>query len=386
MNRIETGVVSIKKDKEELCGDRVEIARRGGTVTTVLADGLGSGVKANILATLTSKILGTMMADGLDIGDAVRTVAHTLPVCSVRKIAYSTFSVLQVEESGAAYLAQFDNPDAILLRGGRGAEFPHIRTEISGKTVYQSRFTLHRDDMLLLLSDGVVHAGAGGVYNFGWQREQVGRYAEEHFAPALTPKALAALIAGACRQLYVDRPGDDATVAALRLRAPSAFDVLVGPPADPADTPEAVRRFLESDGRKVVCGGTTSQLVAQALGRAVKTNPPGEASALPPTASIEGVELVTEGMLTLRRTLTLARGYPAADFDLAQLAGDGAAAQLARLLLEEATDIRFFAGGAENPAYRQPGFPEELCFKPRLVEALAQALRGAGKEVSVTPL
>ena len=114
---IESGYVSLNKYGEELCGDRVETIYYDGTLTLVLADGMGSGVKANILSTLTSKIIATMMANGMSIEDCVTTIVQTLPVCSVRQIAYSTFTILQIKHNGEAYMVQFDNPLCVMIRG-----------------------------------------------------------------------------------------------------------------------------------------------------------------------------------------------------------------------------------------------------------------------------
>ena len=160
---IESGYVSLSKHGEELCGDRVEIINGDDSVTMVLADGLGSGVKANILATLTSKIIGTMIANGLGIGDAVETIAQTLPVCSQRKIAYSTFSILKAENNGEASLIQYDNPSALFLRDGKCIDYDVKQVEVHGKNILESHFTLRKNDMFLLISDGVVHAGVGKI-------------------------------------------------------------------------------------------------------------------------------------------------------------------------------------------------------------------------------
>ena len=114
----DTGYASINKFGEQLCGDRVEMATTNGVTTLVLADGLGSGVKANILSTLTSKILCTMIANGMTIENCVETIASTLPVCKVRHMAYSTFSILKLNDDGKAYLAEFDCPGCIYVHDG----------------------------------------------------------------------------------------------------------------------------------------------------------------------------------------------------------------------------------------------------------------------------
>lgn len=381
---VESGYVSLNKYGEELCGDRVEIIKQGDTVTTVLADGLGSGVKANILATLTSKIIGTMIANGLATEDAVETIAHTLPVCSQRKIAYSTFSIAKIDKTGDAYLVQYDNPSAILLRNGKCTEYPTEKQEVYGKKIFVSRFRLNIGDMLLLISDGVVHAGIGYVYNLGWQYENVCNYLEDHYDPSVTSKGMAALLAGACRQLYIDMPGDDTTVAVLRLRPMETVNIMVGPPVNRADDRAVVEKFLSSEGKKAVCGGTTSQLVAYYLDKEVLPLLEYADPHVPPTATLEGIDLVTEGVLTLSRAVEIIDGYTTSgDIGLDYLGGRDGASQLARLLLEDSTQIRFFVGRAINPAHQNPGFPSELSIKTRLVSQLARSLIAAGKKVKI---
>ena len=102
----DAGYVSLNKFGEQLCGDHVEIVENENSTIVVLADGLGSGVKASILSTLTSTIISTMLAAGLDIRDAVETIADTLPICSERKTAFSTFTIIRLEDNAHADIIQ----------------------------------------------------------------------------------------------------------------------------------------------------------------------------------------------------------------------------------------------------------------------------------------
>ena len=152
---------------EELCGDKVEIVRNDDFFLMVLADGLGSGVKANILSTLTSKIIATMMAQGASLEEAVETIASTLPVCQDRGIAYSTFTIVKVERTGGVYIAEFDNPLTVWMHDGVICELAREELFLGGKQIFISRFQASPGDMLISFSDGVVHAGVGSLLDLG---------------------------------------------------------------------------------------------------------------------------------------------------------------------------------------------------------------------------
>ena len=178
----EIGWRSLNKHGEELCGDHVEIVEQGESSTVaVLADGLGSGVKACILSTLTAKIISTMMAQSMSVEECVSTVAATLPVCAERSIAYSTFTILRIVDGKEAEIIQYDNPHVILLRDGKHVEFPKTELHIGGKKIYQSRVIICENDVFIAMSDGAIHAGVGMTLNFGWQREDIIRYMEDFY-------------------------------------------------------------------------------------------------------------------------------------------------------------------------------------------------------------
>ena len=163
------GYKSINHFGEELCGDHVDVVEESENSTViVLADGLGSGVKASILSTLTSKIISTMMAEGLPIEECVSTIAATLPVCSVRGVAYSTFTIIHIKNNETAEIIQYDNPHVIVISDEKNYYYPKTEMNIDGKKIFKSVINLQENDIFIAMSDGCPHAGIGMMYNFGW--------------------------------------------------------------------------------------------------------------------------------------------------------------------------------------------------------------------------
>lgn len=389
----ESGYVSLNKAGETLCGDRVEIVGDSDNLVLVLADGLGSGVKANILSTLTAKILGTMIAGGMPVDDCVDAMIRTLPVCRERGIAYCTFTVIHAATDHQVRLIQFDNPEVIALRGGVPWAYPSIRREVCGREILESRFEAREGDVFLALSDGATYAGAGRELNYGWQRENIAEYARGLYQPSLSAKAYATVIADACMSLYGGSPGDDTTVAAVRLRARRAVSVAFGPPASKAEDTAMMNLFFGKGGMKVVCGGTTAAIAARYLRVPLRTSDGYEDPEVPPISRIEGVDLVTEGVLTVTKALSylecaLRGGEIAPDWYSRK---DGASL-LARALIDEATDVNFFVGRAVNPANAGPSgcaagaFPEAggVSLKARLIQSMAACLEKMGKRVKIS--
>lgn len=383
---IDAGFESLNRSGEELCGDKVEIIRDNDSLIAVLADGLGSGVKANILATLTSKIIGTMLSKGAKIDEAVETIAKTLPVCKERGIAYSTFTILQVFYSGEAYLVEFDNPAVLKLKKGRLSRVESQKREINGKLIRESRFMVEQDDLFVMISDGVVHAGIGGILNLGWQWNNVGEYIERIYNQKQTAKTIAKQLLAACENLYMKKPGDDATVVAVKIRKPQKANVMVGPPVNREDDKVMVRRFMDEEGKKIVCGGTTSQILCREIGTEIITSFDYFNPAIPPTAKIKGIDLVTEGVLTLGKTVEYARNYVSSMStmqDILNLNKKDGASRLARMLIEDSTSVHFFVGRAMNPAHQNPELPLNLGLKLKLVEELSECLKSMGKKVII---
>lgn len=379
---IERGYTSLNHVGEELCGDRVEYSQNGDVLTAVLCDGMGSGVKANILATLSSKILCTMLSAGIPIKDCIETLIASLPVCKVRNVAYATFSVFLINNEGKGELIEFDNPAGILLRNGEVSDLERTKSVILGKNVYTTTLDLKPGDTVVVTSDGVEHAGIGMMMNFGWERPQIKDYLKRVVKPTMSARAISAALAGECNELYMNEPGDDTTVLGIRVREHAVTSVFVGPPIHKEDDARYVADFMALPGKKAVCGGTSSQIVARQLGKEVSTSCEFPDKNIPPIGFIDGINLTTEGVVTIRRVLELSENYlNPADCNAATLSKRDGATLLAKMLFEDSTDINFFVGQSQNHAH--DGLPIETCMKLKLIDRLADNLKKMGKIVTV---
>ncbi len=373
---------SLNKHGEELCGDKVEFFNGEESFIAVLSDGLGSGVKANILATLTAKIAMTMLKEGLALEEAVDTIIHTLPICSVRKLAYSTFTIVKVDKSGMVYIAEFDNPNVFFIREDKVCELQGQTKEINGRLIKESQFVLQEKDTLVFVSDGVIHAGVGMVLNLGWSWVEVANYLQELGVCRQSAKKITAALLGVCEDLYINQPGDDTTVVTLQAIMPKEAILFSGPPKDSENDEVIIRDLMQSKGKKIICGGTAANIAARILGREIKTSIEIIDRSIPPIGYIEGIDLVTEGVLTIgAATQKLERLQRSNDLDI--LYGEDGASKLARMLFEECTHIKFLVGQAINPAHQNPDFPDTLSIKLNVLKRLQTVLEALGKVVTI---
>lgn len=380
------GYKSINHFGEELCGDHVDVVEENeNSIVIVVADGLGSGVKASILSTLTSKIISTMMAAGLPIEECVSTIAATLPVCSIRGVAYSTFTIIHLIDNELAEIIQYDNPHVIVIRDFEQYDYPKTEMNIGGKKIYKSTIKLQENDVFIAMSDGCPHAGIGGKYNFGWKREDIASYMQALIAGGFTSKTLSTMLVDECNRLYANMPGDDTTACVVKIRKREPMNILFGPPSNRDDAERMMSLFFSKEGKHIVCGGTTASIAAKHLGKTVQASLNFEKSDVPPIAYIEGVDLVTEGVITMNKVIQYAKDYLEDNklYEDWSFKKDGASL-ISRLLFEEATDINFFVGRAINPAHQNPDLPINFSIKMNLVEDLSKCLKKMGKRIKVS--
>jgi len=375
----EWGMTQVCKHGEELCGDSIAISRLADSVTLALSDGLGSGVKANILSTLTTRIAMHLLQNDLPLAEVVKTMSETLPVCQVRKLAYSTFTIAQFYTNGLARIVEFDAPPVVLLRRRKLTPIVVNERVIENKTIQESIVDLELGDWVVFFSDGVLNAGIGGVYPLGWGWEQAAQFVREKAHPELTAQDLADRIAEAANELYAHSPGDDVSVVAIKVRRKLVATVLTGPPSERGREESLLERFTQRGGRLIVCGGTTAQIVATHLGQPLDVDLGTMTADVPPVARIPGIDLVTEGILTLTKANELLRA--GSTKQAMRYKTDGASSLVRQLL--EVDHAHFLVGQAVNPAHQNPELPHQLGIRLAVVREIAEELKNRGKEVSI---
>jgi len=351
---VECNWASLNKFGEELCGDAVMIRTRADSFVAVLSDGLGSGVKASILSSLTAEIAARMFeADGT-VEDVMQTLVETLPECSVRKLAYATFAVLIVYSGRDAHLVLFDSPPLILIRHNAIFTLPIEERQVEGRIIKEAHFELQENDYMVLSSDGYEHAGLGGIYRMGWGWKNVATATQRFVQTGVDTVRLTEALSKTCMKLYSDKPGDDATVICMKVRPAISVCVLTGPPTNKELDDFAVSRLIAACGDKIICGGSTAQMAARVLNEKLdvewippwkRTGDEPKKKGSPPTASLKGINLVTEGILTIGMALEIMRDARTIH-DLPK--DNDAATRLARYFLA-ADDIHLIVGTAINP-------------------------------------
>lgn len=378
---LEVGAASINKQSEGICGDFWCQTGTDDQQILVLSDGMGSGVKANILATLTAKMLSSMLAGSIPIDECVMTVSETLPMCKERKLAYATFTALKLQGL-TAYLVRYDNPPSLLIRHGKPSRFPYSVHFVGEKEIHESTLSLEEGDVLLLMSDGITQAGRGKTCD-GWPSEDIAALAAQYDTAEMSPQRLAALILRAAQSLNLDEADDDATIVVIKVRRRYAANLMIGPPKNRADDEATMRLFFSKTGAHVVCGGTTAKTVAAYLGKEVFSREDTATEEVPAMSRIDGVDLVTEGLLTLRATLDLVRQYRKDCMMTLTLDNpkDGASC-LAELLLERATDVNIFFGTSVNTS----NMTQDMSFQSKLglAKDLEKELTELGKNVKIS--
>jgi hypothetical protein len=364
-------------DGEHISGD-VFLSKRipeENRVIAILSDGMGHGVKANILATLTSTLALNFTKEHKDANTIAQIVMKALPECSERKISYATFTIIDIEFGGITQIIEYGNPNCIIYRGLRLFQ-PEWQCVLltgpnAGKEILTCKFTSQKEDRIIFFSDGVSQSGTGSNrYPSGWGNENANLYIQKLLAnnSSISARNLSAKMVNIAYQNDNFTAKDDTSCATIYLRDPRRLLICSGPPVEPVNDAEMAEIVKNFKGKKIICGATTSDIIASQLGLEIKEGPLFEDSGLPPTSMMEGVDLVTEGILTLSKVDDMLKNYQ----KLAKYT-KGPAEQIIKLLLES-DEIHLLIGMRINQAHHVPGLPLELEVRPTVARRISRTL------------
>ncbi len=371
------------KHNQYVCGDAFRSYRLidQGRLISVLSDGLGSGIKANILATMTSAMTIKFMAEGSRILRSAEIMMDSLPVCKVRKISYATFSIVDCSRNGNVHIVEEGNPEFLLVRDGKCLK---VEKEIHSSEKFSNRhlnfydFKILPDDRIIICSDGVTQSGLGREeYKLGWRRKGLIEFVSSVLSKdnSIPSRVLAQKIVDKSKEIDNGLAKDDISAAVIHLRNPRSTIVFTGPPYYKNRDAEYVHIFNNFEGKKIVCGGTTANIIARDLNKAIRPQPLKEAGKLPPISYIDGIDLVTEGIITITKAIDYLE-----DGDLKQ---NDAAGKLISIFLDS-DYIEFFVGAKLNEAHYDPDLPVEIELRKNVVKRLKNILQNKYmKEVSL---
>lgn len=366
------------KNGEKIGGDVFLLSgdRDDGRIVCTLSDGLGSGVKANVLASLTATMGQKFTMSKMNIVDSARVIMKTLPVCKERKISYSTFTMVDIESSGSTAIVEYDNPPFILVRGGEiiktTKEIIPLTQRFPGKTdlLSHSRFKLQIEDRLIFFSDGVSQSGIGtSSFPLGWRMKDIEAFILETVRADRTISArdLSRKIVSRALRNDIQKAKDDITCAAVYMRKPRNLLIISGPPIDRERDSLLIEKFKDFNGRRVICGGTTAQIIADGIEEDIETDLKSRSKFIPPCSTMESAELVTEGILTLSAATELLENKT-------EITGGKNAAEMLVNLLMETDEVHFLVGTKINEAHQDPNIPVEIGLRRTIITRIKKIL------------
>jgi hypothetical protein len=386
---VEVGHYQLFKSGEAAGGDSFLSQKQhgDGRVITVLSDGLGSGIKASVLSTLTATMAMKFVAADIPIKRAASIIMKTLPVCKHRGISYATFTLVDIEPTSAVRIIEYDNPAYVLVRENTVIDAIKQCSVIERKgergapprdaTLFYSAFNAKAGDRLVFFSDGVTQSGMGTRdLPLGWGYERVERFILGAIArdPGVSARELAREIVQEAMIHDVYQAKDDITCGVIYFRHPRDLLIMTGPPINRERDAEMARDFSAFSGRKIVCGGTTATILSRLLGKPVSLNLRHIDPEIPPVSQMEGADLITEGIITLGRVAEiLERGVANAEGNAVERERDNGARRIVEMLLDS-DRIRFVVGTRINEAHQDPNMPVGLEIRRNVVQKIQKLL------------
>lgn len=375
---IEVNSQQRNQEGERICGDvfLYRYIKEEDRIIAVLSDGMGHGVKANILATLTATMALNFTREHKEVDRIAEIIMNTLPVCSERKISYSTFTIVDIDSTGLAKILEYDNPHAIILRGKQVFDPSWKKVVLekgknAGKVLRTCSFMPVKEDRIVFCSDGASQSGMGSdTYPFGWSRDEIASYTSSLVSNETSISAinLSGKIVTMAHKNDSYKAKDDITCATIYFREPRKLLLCTGPPYEKEKDKDLAARVTDFKGKVILSGGTTADIVARELNKAIIDELVFEDPELPPESFIEGIDIVTEGILTLQKVNEILKTY-----NNSVRLGKGPADKIVKLIMES-DEIHFIIGTRINIAHQDPNLPVDLEIRRTVVKRIARLL------------
>lgn len=380
---IDVDYAQIYKHGQKIGGDVFLLSKNpdNNQIVATLSDGLGSGVKANVLASLTAHMAHKLSFSPIDLNHSAEIIMDTLPVCKERKISYSTFTIADIRykenmSSIDVNLVEYDNPPSLRFAADEVIKWDRTKTELQRQGAFKKENVMHSSfkmdigERLIMFSDGVTQSGLGKSLPLGWRLEGVRKFVQDEIKanPDISSRELSNAIVHKAWSLDGLSSKDDITCVVVYIRRPRRTLIVTGPPfTKEADEilGEKIRAF---DGKKIVSGGTTAQIVSRLFGKKISVDLSCWSPDVPPSSKMEGIDLVTEGMLTLSRVVSILEKKQ----NIAELPNDPAK-KFVEILLDS-DQVHFIVGTKINEAHQDPNIPVEIGIRRTIIARLRKAL------------
>lgn len=375
---IEVDCIQRNHAGEKICGD-VFLSKRlkeENRVIVILSDGMGHGVKANILATLTATMAINFTREHKDVKRIAEIIMNTLPECDVRKMSYSTFTIIDIEIDGQTTILEYDNPTAIIMRGAKPF-IPRWNKVVldseknKGKELRTCSFYPQKEDRIVFFTDGIAQSGLGTRdFPFGWGRDAVAEFIESivRREPHISATDLSTRIVNRANRNDNYTAKDDTSCACIYFREPRKLLICTGPPFEESNDAVLAKKLEQFKGKKIIMGATTSDIVARELNKTIEDSFEFTDDELPPVSYMDGIDLITEGILTLNKVERILENYNA-NYDFQK----GPADQIVKMI-RECDEILFIIGTRINEAHQDPSLPVELEIRRTVVKRIAKLL------------
>ena len=368
-----TEQISKKSDKPN--GDVFATVRDKSSTIHILCDGVGSGIKANIAATMTVARFNELIRGGFSLRQAIECIVKTMEEARLKDLPCAFLTVVRVLTNGVTSIISYEMPDSLFVANRYSSILKSFCQTYDQGIIAESDCSLNIGEGIIVLSDGITNAGMGKGLPLGWTIEGVNKFVNERLASGKNIKDLPKLIIREAKKIWKNKIEDDCSVSFIYCRKGRVINLFSGPPSDDEMDTIVVNKFLSNEGLKIVCGASTAKIVARVIGKELVINPNFKSMIAPPNYEIEGIDLVTEGAVTLNQL------YNVWDEDFEKMEKDSPVTDL-YALINVADRVNIYAGKSKNPANDDISFKQSgILSRRKILPLLAEKLRQEGKLV-----